>query len=89
MQKYVVIGTYCQGAEEKRKPYRDEHMARLQALKDGGKIVTLGPTKDFTKLFAVLETESEAEARDVIEGDPYWTEGIWSDYELHEWIQAF
>lgn len=89
MQKYVVIGSYAQGAEEKRMPYREEHMARLQALKDEGKIVTLGPTKDFTRLFAVLETEGEAEARSVIEGDPYWKEGIWTDYELHEWIQAF
>lgn len=89
MPKYVVIGTYCEGAEEKRQPYRDEHMKRLQAYRDEGKIVTLGPTKDFTKLIAVLDAESEDEAREVIEGDPYWTEGIWTHYELHEWIQAF
>lgn len=89
MPKYVVIGVYCEGAEEKRKPLREGHMKRLQAFKDEGRIVTLGPTKDFTKLFAVLDAETEAEAREVIEGDPYWTEGIWTDYELHEWIQAF
>ncbi|MDV2504175.1 MAG: hypothetical protein RX318_09490 [bacterium] len=33
--------------------------------------------------------ESEAEARRLIEEDPYWTGGIWTGYELHEWIQAF
>lgn len=89
MARYVVIGRYAEGAEERRKPFRDEHMARLQRFKDAGRIVTLGPTKNFTRLVAVLEAETEAEAREVIEGDPYWKEGIWSDYELHEWIQAF
>lgn len=89
MPKYVVIGTYCEGAEEKRMAVRAEHMARLKALKDQGRILTLGPTKDFSRLFAVLEADGEAEARQVIEGDPYWAEGIWTDYEIHEWIQAF
>ena len=89
MPKYVVIGTYCEGAAEKRGAFRAEHMSRLGAFKEEGKIVTLGPTKDFTKLIAVLDVEDEAEARSIIEGDPYWAEGIWIDYELHEWIQAF
>ena len=52
-------------------------------------MVTIGPTKDVTKLFAILEVEGEAEARRLIEEDPYWTGGIWTSYELHEWIQAF
>ncbi|MCH6567967.1 MAG: hypothetical protein IH801_06335 [Nitrospinae bacterium] len=89
MPKYVVIGTYTEDAVTKREPYRAEHLARLQALKDEGKVVTIGPTKDVTKLFAILEVEGEDEARRLIEEDPYWTGGIWTGYELHEWIQAF
>ncbi|MEE8219536.1 MAG: YciI family protein [bacterium] len=89
MAKYVVIGTYTEDAVEKREPYRAEHISRLQALKDEGKVVTIGPTKDVKMLFGVLEVEDEAEARRLIEEDPYWTGGIWTGYELHEWIQAF
>ncbi|MDV2479499.1 MAG: YciI family protein [bacterium] len=89
MPKYVVIGTYTEDAVTKREPYRAEHLARLQTLKDEGKVVTIGPTKDVTKLIAILDVESEDEARRLIEEDPYWTGGIWTGYELHEWIQAF
>ncbi len=89
MPKYVVIGTYTEDAVTKREPYRAEHLARLQALKDEGKVVTIGPTKDVTKLIAIFDVESEDEARRLIEEDPYWTGGIWTGYELHEWIQAF
>lgn len=89
MAKYVVIGTYTADAVEKREPYRAEHLSRLQALKDEGKVVTIGPTKDISKLFGILDVEDEAEARRLIEEDPYWRGGIWTGYELHEWIQAF
>jgi uncharacterized protein YciI len=89
MAKYVVIGTYAEDAVEKREPFRDEHLSRLRALKDEGKVVTIGPTKDVSMLFGVLEVEDEAEARRLIEDDPYWTGGVWTGYELHEWIQAF
>ncbi len=89
MPKYVVIGTYTEDAVTKREPYRAEHLARLQTLKDEGKVVTMGPTKDVTKLIAILDVESEDEARRLIEEDPYWTGSIWTGYELHEWIQAF
>ena len=89
MPKYVVIGTYTEDAVTKREPYRAEHLACLQTLKDEGKVVTIGPTKDVTKLIAILDVESEDEARRLIEEDPYWTGSIWTGYELHEWIQAF
>ncbi len=60
MPKYVVIGTYTEDAVTKREPFRAEHLARLQALKNEGKVVTIGPTKDVTKLIAILEVEGEA-----------------------------
>ncbi len=85
----MVSGSYAEDAVAKREPYRAEHLARLQALKDEGKVVTIGPTKDVTKLIAIFDVESEDEARRLIEEDPYWTGGIWTGYELHEWIQAF
>jgi uncharacterized protein YciI len=24
-----------------------------------------------------------------VEADPYWQNGIWTEYEVKEWIQAF
>nr|WP_267871767.1 hypothetical protein [Nostoc sp. CHAB 5715] len=39
-------------------------------------------------------TVSEAAAifandRELIENDPYWKNGIWTEYSVKEWIQAF
>jgi hypothetical protein len=89
MAKYVLTGTYCADVLEKRAPYRQAHLDRLAQLKAAGKVVTIGPTKDLTKVFGVYDVESEAEVRRLVEEDPYWQHGIWTSYEVHEWIQAF
>ena len=34
--RFVLWGTYCENALEKRAPYREEHLAGLQRLKDDG-----------------------------------------------------
>ncbi|MEC4986246.1 MAG: YciI family protein, partial [Oscillatoria sp. PMC 1076.18] len=46
-------------------------------------------TKDNTKVFGVYEAEDEAAVRKLVEDDSYWQNGIWTDYQVHEWIQAF
>ncbi|AGY59549.1 YciI family protein [Gloeobacter kilaueensis] len=89
MAKYVLTGTYCPDVLEKRAPYREAHLGRLAGLKAAGKVITIGPTRDLTRVFGVYETDSEAEARELIESDPYWQHQIWTSYELFEWIQAF
>ncbi|WP_088893329.1 YciI family protein [Leptolyngbya ohadii] len=89
MPKYVLWGRYCENVLEKRAPYRQAHLDRLSQLKDEGKVITLGPTKDVTRVFGVYEAETEDAARQLVEDDPYWQNGIWTEYELLEWIQAF
>jgi len=82
-------GSYCDQVLEKRAPYRQAHLDRLAELQTAGTLVTIGPTKDLTQVFGVYEAEDETAARKLIEDDPYWQHGIWTDYEIKEWIQAF
>ena len=82
-------GSYCENALEKRTPYREDHLAGLTKQKESGVLVTLGPTKDNTKVFGIYEAENEATVKNLVEGDPYWKNGIWTEYEIKEWIQAF
>lgn len=89
MPKYVMWGTYCADALEKRAPYRQAHLAGLAAQKETGVLITIGPTKDVTKVFGIYEAETEASVRQLIEADPYWQYGIWTEYDVREWIQAF
>ena len=88
MARYVLWGTYCDNALEKRTPYRDEHLSRLQQLKDAGTLVTLGPTEGSTHVFGIFEAESRHQVEELVHSDVYWREGIWTAVEVHPWIQA-
>ena len=89
MPKYVMWGTYCEDVLEKRAPYRQAHLDGLAEQKQSGILITIGPTKDVTKVFGIYEVQSEAKVRQLVEADPYWQNGIWTEYEVKEWIQAF
>ncbi len=89
MPKYVMWGSYCENVLEKRAPHREAHLAGLAKQKEAGKLITLGPTADTSMVFGIYEAESEAEVRSLVEGDPYWQNGIWTEYFVKEWIQAF
>ena len=89
MAKYLLFGSYCENALEKRTPYRENHLAGLAKQKEDGVLITLGPTKDNTKVFGIYEADNETIVKNLIESDPYWQNGIWTDYEVKEWIQAF
>ena len=89
MAKYVMWGSYCADVLEKRAPYREAHLAGLAQQKADGVLVTLGPTADVTRVFGIYEAESEAAVRALVEADPYWQNGIWTEYEVKEWVQAF
>ncbi|HEY9700792.1 MAG TPA: YciI family protein [Trichocoleus sp.] len=89
MPKYVLWGRYCDNVLEKRAPYRQAHLDRLAQLQAAGQVITIGPTKDLSIVFGVYEASDEAAARQLVEADPYWQNGIWTEYEIMEWIQAF
>lgn len=89
MARFVLWGTYCDDALEKRAPYRQEHLTRLQSLKDEGCLITLGPTEGSTHVFGIFEVESLDAARQLVEADVYWKQGIWTAVEVYPWIQAF
>ena len=89
MPKYILWGTYCDNVIEKRAPFRDAHLEGLKAQKESGVLVTLGPTKDVTMVFGIYDAPDQATVEKLVEADPYWQNGIWTSYEVKEWIQAF
>jgi uncharacterized protein len=88
MTKYVMWGSYCPDVLEKRTPHRQAHLDGLHQQKADGILVTIGPTQDLTKVFAIYEAPSFDAVKALVEGDPYWQHGIWTEYEIKEWIQA-
>jgi uncharacterized protein YciI len=89
MARFVLWGTYCDQALEKRTPFREAHLAGLQSQKDAGILITLGPTVDSTHVFGIYEADRREQVDELVKGDIYWKEGIWTAVEIHPWIQAF
>ena len=89
MARFVLWGTYCADALVKRAPYRDEHLARLQDLKEQGTLVTLGPTEGSSHVFGIFEANDVSVVRKLVEEDIYWQHGIWTSFEVYPWVQAF
>jgi uncharacterized protein YciI len=87
--KFVLWGRYCDDALAKRTPFREEHLAGLQRQKDSGQLLTLGPTEASTHVFGIYEAGSREEVEALIRADVYWRQGIWTEFEVHPWIQAF
>ena len=88
MEKFIVFGTYCEDAVNKRKPFREQHLYRLRVLKDKNILITLGPTKCTKYLFGIFNSNNESELRKLIEKDIYWQKGIWISIEIYPWVQA-
>jgi uncharacterized protein len=88
MPKFVIWGSYCENVIEKRAPYRQAHLEGLNQQKDRGILITIGPTADLSQVFGIYEAASQEEVRKLIEADPYWQNGIWTEYHIKEWIQA-
>ena len=88
MTKYVLWGSYCEDVVNKRAPYRESHLAGLAQQKADGILVTIGPTQDLTKVFGIYEANDQQQICQLIEADPYWVNGIWTEYQVKEWIQA-
>lgn len=87
--RFVLWGTYCDDAPQKRTPYRQEHLAGLQRQKDAGTLITLGPTEGSTHVFGIYEADNRATVEALVKGDVYWRQGIWTAVEIYPWIQAF
>ena len=87
--KFVLWGTYCADALERRTPFRDEHLAGLQRQKEDGVLLTLGPTADTSHVFGLYEAEDRETVESLVKGDIYWRQGIWTAVEIYHWIQAF
>ncbi|QPN63479.1 YciI family protein [Synechococcus sp. CBW1004] len=87
--RFVVWGTYCDDVLEKRAPFRQEHLDGLQRQKDAGLLITLGPTADTRLVFGIYEAESREQVEEALHADVYWREGIWTELQVHPWIQAF
>jgi uncharacterized protein YciI len=96
---YAIIATDAAETLDKRLAARPDHLARLQALRDAGRLLLAGPhpaadTEDpgpagFTGSLVVAEFGSLEEARTWAETDPYMDAGVYAGVVVKPFKRVF
>jgi len=83
---HVLFYDYVEDVLERREPYRADHLALLQAWKDGGRLVTAGALgkPPHGALFVFL-VEDPAEIDGYIAADPYVSGGVVTEHRVVPW----
>ncbi|WQG56882.1 YciI family protein [Pseudomonas sp. RTB3] len=95
---YAIIATDVANSLEKRLAARPDHLARLVALKDEGRMVLAGPNPaidsndpgaaGFTGSLIVAEFESLSAAQAWADADPYVTAGVYANVTVKPFKQV-
>jgi len=95
---YVIIGKDAPGSLARRRAVRSEHLTRIRALSDAGRVAIAGPCPavdsadpgeaGFTGSVIIAEFPSLEAARDWLVGDPYVTEGVFESYEVRPFVKV-
>jgi uncharacterized protein YciI len=96
---YTIIGTDTAHSLEKRKAARPEHVARLQVLRDAGRLIIAGPfpavdnedpsEAGFTGSLIVAEFDSLTAAQAWADSDPYLAAGVYAQVQVMPFKQVF
>ena len=84
---------------EKRLSVRPEHVARLQALRDAGRLLTAGPNpaidnedpgpNGFTGSVIIAEFDSLEDAQTWADADPYLAAGVYENVTVKPYKKVF
>lgn len=89
MKIFAALITFVPNMEERRRPYREDHLAYLRQLKAAGKLLMAGAWKEpLDGALIVYQGENEEQVRELIEADPYNRAGLWTDVRIREWNVA-
>jgi len=87
----AAFAAYCidaPGAEAPRREHLAAHLAYVEKVMD--RLLLAGPLKDAEGLVVgsliVLGVATEAEARQLLDGDPYFRAGVWQDVRLERFL---
>lgn len=95
---YMIRGTDVPGSLEKRKAARPAHIARLEKLRDAGRLLLSGPLPaidaedpgpaGFTGSLIVAEFDSLEDARSWAAADPYVATGVYAAVDVQPFKKA-
>jgi uncharacterized protein YciI len=84
MTHQVLMYTYVPDILERRVPYREEHLAKIGAAKEDGRIVMAGPIGDPPTGGLLVFNERDA-ADAFARNDPYVEAGLVTEWRVEPW----
>ena len=95
---YLILGHDGPDSLARRKANRPAHLARLEALRDGGRLLLAGPCPaidapdpgpaGYTGTVVVAQFDSLASARAWAEADPYLAGQAWERIEVRPFLKV-
>ena len=95
---YAIISEDVEGSLEKRLAARPDHIARLTALRDDGRLLIAGPNPavdspepgpaGFTGSLVVAEFDSLEDARAWADADPYVAAGVYEKVTVKPYVRV-
>jgi uncharacterized protein YciI len=95
---YAILGRDVPDSLARRKPNRPAHLARVEALRDEGRLLVAGPfpavdatdpgPAGFSGTLIVAEFEDLAAARAWAEADVYRSAGVWASLEVWPFLKV-
>lgn len=85
-EHHLLLYVYVEDIAERRGPHREEHLRRIRAEKDAGRILMAGAIGDPINGGAMAwsgATPTEIEA--FAQGDPYMAAGLIRSYRIEPW----
>ena len=95
---YAIIGQDIENSLEKRLAARPDHLARLNTLRDAGRLILAGPfpaidsvdpgPNGFTGSLIVAEFANLTEAQEWANADPYLAAGVYASVSVNPFKQV-
>ena len=77
---------YCENQTEKRKPYRDDHIAHSDKAQNGGILIMAGPFQDnFDGAILIFKCKNKETVETHAKEDPYVKNGIVTKWKVRPW----
>ena len=82
----ILFYTYVEDIIERRKPYREEHLALAQRFVKDGKLILGGAYAEPADGAAIIfKVETKADVLFFVENDPYVKNGLVTQWHIREW----
>ncbi len=87
---YLLFYKTVDNYEERRAPYREQHLAHAKAAYERGEIVMAGPLTDpVDGAVLICKGDSPAVAEEFARQDPYVKAGLITEWRVRSWKVVF